>query len=83
MQTQGTDFHLNTALQGRQVFLSLGHALKYDDRWAGATGRLSPGSFCPERWASEEGQRTGAFLPFGSGLRMCVGYLLAHAEMKV
>lgn len=65
------------------MFLNLGHALKYDERWAEAKGRMSPDHFCPERWLSEEGQKTGAFLPFGSGLRMCVGYLLAQAEMKV
>ena len=76
---------LNRALplQGRQIFLNLGHTLKYDERWAGEMGRLSPHCFCPERWLSDEGQKTGAFLPFGAGLRMCVGYLLAQAEMKV
>lgn len=71
------------AWQGRLMFLCLGHALKYDTRWAGNTGKLAPDRFNPDRWLSEEGQKTGAFLPFGSGLRMCVGYLLAQAEMKV
>ncbi|CAK0785282.1 hypothetical protein CVIRNUC_008488 [Coccomyxa viridis] len=69
--------------KGRQIFLNLGHSLKYDERWAGETGRLSPHCFCPERWLSEEGQKTGAFLPFGAGLRMCIGFLLAQTEMKV
>ena len=73
----------SAAWQGRSIFLSLGHALKYDTRWAGETGKLAPDQFNPERWLSEEGQKTGAFLPFGSGQRMCVGYLLAQAEMKV
>ena len=65
------------------MYLTLGHALKFDRRWAGETGRLAPDQFCPERWLSEEAQKTGAFLPFGNGARMCVGYLLAQAEMKV
>ena len=65
------------------MFLSLGHALKYDVRWAGDKGKLAPDQFCPERWLSEEGHKAGAFLPFGTGSRMCVGYLLAQAEMKV
>ena len=71
------------ARQGRPMFLSLGHTLKYDARWAGHEGKLAPDQFNPERWLSEEGQKVGAFLPFGTGLRMCVGYLLAQAEMKV
>jgi hypothetical protein len=58
--------HLLIVLQGRQIFLNLGYALKYD-----------------ERWLSEQGQKTGAFMPFGGGLRLCVGYILAQAEMKV
>jgi len=80
---QEGDPPVGSAPQGRQILLNLGHALKYDERWAGEKGRLSPHRFCPERWLSEEGQKTGAFLPFGGGLRMCVGYLLAQAEMKV
>ena len=37
----------------------------------------------PRRWLSEEGQKTGSWLPFGGGPRMCLGYLLATAEIKV
>ena len=77
------DMYMLSALQGRQIFLNLGHTLKYDERWAGEKGQLSPQQFYPERWLSEEGQKTGAFMPFGGGLRMCVGYLLAQSEMKV
>ena len=78
-----TDMYASGALQGRQIFLNLGHALKYDNRWAEEKGQLSPQQFYPERWLSEEGQKTGAFMPFGGGLRLCVGYLLAQFEMKV
>jgi len=80
---QEGDSPVGSASQGRQILLNLGHTLKYDERWAGEKGRLSPNCFCPERWLSKEGQKTGAFLPFGGDLRMCVGYLLAQAEMKV
>ena len=77
------DMYMLIALQGRQIFLNLGHTLKYDERWAGEKGQLSRQQFYPERWLSEEGQKTGAFMPFGGGLRLCVGYLLAQYEMKV
>lgn len=63
--------------------LSIGYSMIHDERWAGETGPAAPLSFCPERWLSEEGQKTGAWIPFGSGARMCLGYLLATAELKV
>lgn len=39
-----------------------------------------PLAFKPERWA---GQKDGAWIPFGGGARLCVGYALAMVEMKV
>ena len=31
---------------------------------------------------SEEGRKTGSWIPFGSGGRMCIGYAFAQQEMK-
>jgi hypothetical protein len=71
------------ALQGRKLVLSLGYPMIFDERWALETGEAGMHSFHPERWLSEEGQKTGAWMPFGGGARMCLGYLLATAELKV
>ena len=38
---------------------------------------------CACRWLTEEGQKTGSWIGFGGGPRMCLGYLLALAELKV
>lgn len=35
------------------------------------------------RWLTEEGQKVGAYLPFGAGARMCPGYHFAQLEIKV
>ncbi len=72
-----------TCMQGRTVLLFLGYAMEIDERWAGEAGERAPLSFCPERWLDEAGQKTGAWMPFGGGPRMCLGYLLAIAELKV
>ncbi|CAL8471479.1 g11021 [Coccomyxa elongata] len=69
--------------KGSKLFLNLGHAMTNDERWEGETGDLALPHFCPERWLSEAGTRTGAWMPFGGGPRMCLGYLLATAEIKV
>ncbi len=75
--------HVGMAMQGSKLFLNLGHAMTNDERWEGETGDLALPHFCPERWLSEAGTRTGAWMPFGGGPRMCLGYLLATAEIKV
>lgn len=38
---------------------------------------------CVCRWLSEEGHKVGAFMPFASGQRMCLGYNFAMLEIKV
>lgn len=70
-------------MQGRNILLNLGYAMESDKRWAGEAGEHAPRSFCPERWPDESGQKTGGWVPFGGGPRMCLGYLLATAELKV
>lgn len=43
--------------------------------------------FMPERWLNAQGalakQEPPGFMPFGEGPRVCLGMLLAKAEMKV
>ncbi len=39
--------------------------------------------WCLERWLSEEGRKAGSWIPFGSGPRMCLGYVFAMQEIKV
>jgi hypothetical protein len=48
-----------------------------------------PDDFVPERWINEklkdldEGQRSGAFMPFANGPRNCVGQPLAHVILRI
>lgn len=74
---------MHVCAQGRKVFLNMGHSMQNDERWMGEAGGRAPWKFCPERWLDEAGQKTGAWTPFGGGSRMCLGYLLATAELKV
>jgi cytochrome P450 len=50
-----------------------------------ADSPLALTSFAPERWLPGGGSdgRAGGWLPFGAGARMCLGYPLALAEIKV
>ena len=70
-------------MQGWKLAVMIYHVLDSDSRFVGLTGDLAPDKFNPERWFLEGGQRTGAYMPFGSGVRMCLGYILAQAEIKV
>jgi len=71
---------------GEVVVLDLEHTMATDARWEGeaAGGPLDPASFAPDRWLSNspDAKKEGAFLPFGSGARMCVGWTLANAELQ-
>jgi len=48
-----------------------------------------PNDFVPERWIDpqvkncDEGQRSGAFMPFANGPRNCVGQPLAHVILRI
>ncbi len=73
--------------KGDRLQLSLMQLLENDSRWAHlpAGSPLALGSFAPERWlewGGDEG-KGGGWLPFGAGARMCLGYPLALAEIKV
>lgn len=71
-------------MQGQQIFVDLRDGLLNDERWADQAGTpLANDRFAPERWFTEEGGKTAGWLPFGSGLRMCLGYQIALAELKV
>ncbi|KAL4444062.1 hypothetical protein ABPG75_011799 [Micractinium tetrahymenae] len=77
-----TDFELagHTIPKGTRMQCSLAQPLLTDARWA---GEADPLQFRPERWLDGAAHRTGAWIPFGGGPRLCLGWLLAMAEMKV
>ncbi|DBB10930.1 hypothetical protein WJX82_007943 [Trebouxia sp. C0006] len=73
-----------TIPKGYNIQLELWKVLEDDPRWAeGASPEMLPSKFNPNRWLSEEGRRQGSWIPFGSGPRMCVGYVFALQEMKI
>lgn len=63
---------------GQKLLVNVGDSIAHDARWA----EDSPGSFRPERWLRDEGQKAGAWVPFGGGPRLCLGQQLAWVEMK-
>jgi hypothetical protein len=83
------DFRLGQYVvkRGDRLQLSLAQMMERDPRWAHlpADSPLAVAKFAPERWLEGEGAegRTGGWLPFGAGARMCLGYPLALAEIKV
>ncbi|KAK9829984.1 hypothetical protein WJX72_009029 [[Myrmecia] bisecta] len=79
------DFELEGYLipKGWKLAVLIYNVLANDSRWQGVTGDLAADKFNPDRWLGEEGKRVGGHIPFGSGPRMCLGYILATAEIKV
>ena len=71
-------------LQGTKMWLTIGRFMcELDERWEGSA-EFPLGGFHPERWLTKDGRSSGAyFMPFGNGVRMCLGMNLAMPEMKV
>ncbi|KAK9843391.1 hypothetical protein WJX81_000043 [Elliptochloris bilobata] len=69
--------------KGRRVLLNMYQVLTSDERFADNGSGDGPGKFCPERWLGDDAHRAGAWIPFGGGPRMCLGYILAIAEIKI
>lgn len=51
--------------------------------WRRWQGEDNPLAFKPERWLHGAASKAGAWIPFGGGVRLCLGWLLAMVEMKV
>ncbi|KAK9813617.1 hypothetical protein WJX73_010813 [Symbiochloris irregularis] len=69
--------------KGKPIWLDIGTATKYDERWEGQEGTpLGLERYNPDRWLSEEGARMGNWLPFSGGPRICLGWQTAMLELK-
>lgn len=69
--------------QGAKLGMSVNGVLKSDPTWKVEGGKMTEDTFLPDRWLTEEWKKKGGLQPFGGGPRMCLGYNLALAEMKV
>lgn len=68
--------------KGHSIWVHTGHVTT--DLSCTRTGPgLDPGAFNPERWLLPDAVKAAAWLPFGGGPRMCLGYPLALLELKV
>ncbi|TKC80236.1 cytochrome P450 [Trinickia terrae] len=66
-------------LPARTLFMLPVQLMHHDPRWF-----PEPGAFRPERFAPEAPEvPRGAYMPFGTGPRVCLGQHLATAEMTV
>ena len=65
---------------GMKLLCNVGEAIIGDARWVDNSNCKE---FLPERWLEEDGARTGGWLPFGGGARLCPGQQLAWLEMKL
>jgi cytochrome P450 len=50
--------------------------LQHSDAWS------DPGEFRPERWLDGDSPQPYGFIPFGGGVRRCIGASFATMEMK-
>jgi len=63
--------------------IGLTHALD-PTTWREDGSHMDPvKGFQPERWLKEQTKPTTEYMPFGAGVRFCLGYNLALVEMKI
>jgi cytochrome P450 len=64
---------------GTEVIISP-HALHFDQRWY-----AEPHRFNPDRWHPDHAKEIppGAFIPFGGGIRQCIGNMFAQTELVI
>ncbi|KAL4519214.1 hypothetical protein Ndes2437B_g05074 [Nannochloris sp. 'desiccata'] len=77
IEKNATNDELSLAYGGKQQLLS------DDTSTTTKTTSFTKDSFMPERWLSDQGAKTGGWLPFGGGPRLCPGQQLAWTEMKL
>lgn len=57
----------------------IGYATRYEDgRWP-----KEPDTYNPDRFLTEEGRKTGSWVPFGLGPHVCLGRNLSIIEAKI
>lgn len=75
--TRATDVDGYTLPRGTQLVVSLPLLHLRPSVWS------EPHAFRPERWLEGEGKVPYTFVPFGGGVRRCIGASFAMLEMKV
>ncbi|DBA99082.1 hypothetical protein WJX77_010814 [Trebouxia sp. C0004] len=72
-----------TIPKGHKMALEMFRVIEEDPRWTKTAPEMAASKFNPDRWLSEEGRKAGSWIPFGSGPRMCLGYVFAMQEIKI
>jgi cytochrome P450 len=77
--TAGVDLGDVRISPGTEVTISP-HAMHFDSRWY-----PDPGRFDPDRWSDDQAKDLpkGAFIPFGGGVRQCIGNSFAMTEIAI
>ena len=72
--------NMSCSQAGHAAMFGMGWMAGFACRWQ---GEEQPLAFKPERWLAGAALKQGAWIPFGGGQRLCLGWLLAMTEMKV